>query len=188
MGGHFVRLKSLPGGWRREKGEQTVEAMVSQRAREEIRGQFSEVSRGSRGGGGGWVSGGSSVEAWDRATPPLLQHHTHTSLSNTNERVTNDRTYKSHLQRTRAAHLRYDKVARVLQLAYRCLLSAAWRAQFARVASSLVHTLTRDWPVRCHLARMVAIELQRNPRHLKVYFLYYQSSTNSCLLVVHYKC
>ena len=119
------------------------------------------------------MSGGSSVEALDRATPPLLQHHTQTSLSNTHERVTNDRTYKSHLQRTRAAHLRYDKVARVLQLAYRCLLSAAWRAQFARVASSLVHTLTRDWPVRCHLARMVAIELQRNPRHLKVYFIYY---------------
>ncbi len=73
------------------------------------------------------MSGGSrsSIEALDRATPPLLQHHTLTSLSNTNERVTNDRTYKSHLQRTRAAHLRYDKVARVLQLAYRCLLSAA---------------------------------------------------------------
>ena len=113
--GPFVRLKSLPGGWRRENVEQTVEDMVSQRAREEIRGRASE--RGS----GGWAFRAGNVDP--AAARPA------NSL---------DRTYRSHLQRTREAHLRYNKVALVLQLAF-----------------------------RCHMARLVAIHLQHNPRHLK---------------------
>ena len=114
-GRHLVRLKSLPGGWRRENVEQTVEDMVSERARVELRGRGSE-----RGGLG--LRGGST----DASAPARRQG---TSL---------DRTYRSHLQRTREVHLRFSKVALTLQMAY-----------------------------RCHLARAVATELMRNPRHLK---------------------
>jgi len=114
-GTHLVRLKSLPGGWRRESVEQTVEDMVSERARVELRGRGNE-----RGGLG--LRGGSM----DASAPARRQG---TSL---------DRTYRSHLQRTREVHLRFSKVALTLQMAY-----------------------------RCHLARAVATELMRNPRHLK---------------------
>jgi tetratricopeptide (TPR) repeat protein len=114
-GGHFVRLKSLPGGWRRENVELTVEDMVSQRAREELRGRGSE-----------------------RASSALRAGSVDTSEAGRRQGASLDRTYRSHLQRTREAHLRFNRVALTLQKAY-----------------------------RCHLARGVATELLRNPRHLK---------------------
>jgi hypothetical protein len=120
--GQLVRLKSLPGGWRRENVEQTVEEMVLQRARKDLRGRSTQAA------GGVWGLRSGSVDSVDDTQRP---HGAQRPLSM-------DRTYRSHLLRTREAHQRYNKVALVLQMAY-----------------------------RCHMARLVAVNLQRNPRHLK---------------------
>ena len=104
---------------------QSVEEMVSQHARQQLHAGDSSRERGRgvwgrRSAGGGGDGGGVGGR--------------HAGLS----QGYLDRTYKSHLERTRQAHLRYNQTALVLQLAY-----------------------------RGHLARQAAIELQRNPQHLK---------------------
>jgi tetratricopeptide (TPR) repeat protein len=102
--------------------EQTVEQLVAHRARQELRGHDDVGGRDAWGLMSGSVNGvGTGGRGVARSAGRSL-----------------DRTYRKHLERTRQAHARYNKVATVLQLAY-----------------------------RCHLARQTAIELQRNPRHLK---------------------